>query len=139
MKIIFLVIILAFISCGSSEQQIHLTADVPTEVEVGEQFSIKYSINTKVNGGDPSLSEMDGFEVVLGPNVSFSSNTTIINGEKTKSDMTTYTYIFTASKAEILTIPRLTITYAGKEYCSNPLPIDIQPENSISDTTNLSF
>lgn len=122
------ILLLIFIACNAaSGQKVYLTANAPFEVEAGKPFSITYSINMKVQNGQPSLCELDKFQVAYGPSTSYKSSTSVVNGETTKSDITTYTYLFIAPEADTLTIPGLTLQVNQKTYGSNPLPIIVLP------------
>ncbi|MDR0660245.1 MAG: BatD family protein [Prevotellaceae bacterium] len=132
MRKIFLFLPLVLVTLNLNAQKIHLIADAPQRAEAEKHFTVKYIINTVLEGNvTPSLSGLDGFEVVNGSYVSNTSSTTITNGKVVSSNNTVFTYVFMVPKGGVYTIPCLTIKTELGEYYSNPLPITILEKKMI--------
>jgi hypothetical protein len=91
-----------------------------TEVAVGEQFEVDFSLN---GGGERFIPpDFHGFQVLSGPNPSTSM--TSINGVTTYN--TTYSYIITATKEGTLTIDEAAIVSAGHTLTTSPIHIKVK-------------
>ena len=105
---------------------IELKATGPSEVEEGEQFQLKFTVNTQ-DVSDFSFSGTEGFNIDYGPSRSSQSSFQMINGKTSQSSSITYTYTLSALKQGTYTIPAATITAGGKQYKSNTLTIKVFP------------
>ncbi len=76
-----------------------LDVRAPKAVEVGEQFTVQYSLNNLAPSGQPNDPSFTGLELLFGPALSRSSQTFNNNGHITASSSYTYTYTFIADKA----------------------------------------
>ena len=102
-----------------------LTASAPSQVAVGEQFRLTYTVNTQDVGEFRAGNIPDALEVLIGPNRSMQSSYQMINGHTSSSSSITYTYIVAASKNGTYTIPPAHVTVGGKSIASNPLTIKV--------------
>ena len=102
-----------------------LTGSAPSQVAVGEQFRLTYTVNTQNVSDFRSGNIPDAFEVLIGPNRSMQSSYQIINGHTSSSSSITYTYIVVASKNGTFTIPPAHVVVDGKNISSNPLTIKV--------------
>ena len=102
-----------------------LTASAPSQVSVGEQFRLTYTVNTQDVGEFRAGNIPDALEVLIGPNRSMQSSYQMINGHTSSSSSITYTYIVAASKNGTYTIPPAHITVGGKSIASNSLTIKV--------------
>ena len=100
-----------------------LTASAPTNVAVGEQFRLTYTVNTQNVSEFRAGNIPDALEVLIGPNRSMQSSYQMINGHTSSSSSITYTYIVVASKSGTFTIPPAHVTVDGKSIASNSLTI----------------
>ncbi|MBR6828127.1 MAG: BatD family protein [Prevotella sp.] len=102
-----------------------LTANAPTQVAVGEQFRLSYTVNTQ-DVSDFRVGDIpDAFEVLMGPSRSSQSSFQIINGHTSQSSSITFTYIVVAVKNGTFTIPAAHITADGKQIASGTLKINV--------------
>ena len=102
-----------------------LTASAPSQVAVGEQFRLTYTINTQ-NVSEFRAGEVpEELEVLIGPNRSMQSSYQMINGHTSSSSSITYTYIVVASKNGSFTIPAAHAVVDGKSIASNTLTIKV--------------
>ena len=131
--------VFAMISSAVADEMISFVASAPKTVEVGQRFKIEFKVNSWTNGL-PALPEIDGLEILMGPGTSKESSTQTINGRKTSSESTTFTYIVKLHKEGDITIPAASVIVNGKQYTSNPLTIKVlsagQPLPSAQQNTN---
>ena len=102
-----------------------LTASAPSQVAVGEQFRLTYTINTQNVSEFRAGNIPDELEVLIGPNRSMQSSYQMINGHTSSSSSITYTYIVVATKNGSFTIPAAHAVVDGKSIASNTLTIKV--------------
>ena len=116
-------------------QDVTFRVSAPPAVEVGKQFRIAYEVNVS-NSRDlrlpPEFSEM--FNIIFGPATSVSSSTQIINGRRTATQSTTYTFTVVAKKEGSFTVDPATIQIGNSEYKSNTFNINVLPEDQAGQT-----
>jgi len=101
-------------------QSVTFTASADrTEVGVGEQFEVSFTLNT--NGDRFQPPALTGFQVYSGPNVSTSMQS--INGSTSMS--IAYSYVLAATKEGDAIIGAGTIYVNGKQYSTRPIRIKI--------------
>lgn len=113
----------------SAGDNITFRAVAPDVVAVGEQFRLSYVINTQDvrNFQAPAIS---GFNVLMGPSQSRSSNMSMINGKVTRSSTITYTFILKATKKGTYKLNSASAKAGGKDIESNSLKIKVLPEDN---------
>ena len=102
-----------------------LVGSAPSQVSVGEQFRLSYTVNTQDVSDFRAGNIPEELEVLIGPNRSVQSSYQMINGHTTSSSSITYTYIVVASKKGTFTIPPAHITVDGRTISSNKLSIQV--------------
>ena len=102
-----------------------LTASAPSQVAVGEQFRLTYTINTQNVSEFRAGNIPEELEVLIGPNRSMQSSYQMINGHTSSSSSITYTYIVVATKNGSYTIPAAHATVDGKSIASNTVKITV--------------
>jgi len=102
-----------------------LTASAPSQVAVGEQFRLTYTINTQNVSEFRAGHIPDELEVLIGPNRSMQSSYQMVNGHTSSSSSITYTYIVAATKNGSYTIPAAHAVVDGKSIASNALKITV--------------
>jgi BatD DUF11 like domain len=117
-------VVLQFVFCLLASlafaQEAVLTASTSrTQVGVGEQFQISYSING--NGGNFRSPEMRDFAILSGPNQS--SSMSFVNGNMSQS--LSFSYILAAQKEGKFTIGPASIVVNGKTISSKSLTIEV--------------
>jgi len=122
---LFIIVLLLCIIGGTKvfAQETKFTASAPSVVEVGEQFRLSFVLNKK--GENLQVPTLQGFDLLAGPSLSTSFNTSIINGKMEQSSEYTYTYVLEAREEGEYTVAPATITAGGKEYRSNSLKIKV--------------
>ena len=107
-----------------------LTGRAPSQVAVGEQFRLSYTVNTDDAKGFRAGNIPDAFEVLMGPSTSTQSSFQMVNGHTSSSSSITYTYILSATKNGSFTIPAAHVTAGGKTIQSNELHIKVSGDAS---------
>ena len=102
-----------------------LTASAPSQVAVGEQFRLTYTINTQNVSEFRAGNIPDELDVLIGPNRSMQSSYQMVNGHTSSSSSITYTYIVVATKNGTYTIPAAHAVVDGKSIASNAVKITV--------------
>ena len=102
-----------------------ITASAPSQVAVGEQFRLTYTVNTDDVEGFRAGNMPSELEVLMGPSTSRQSSFQMVNGHTSSSSSITYTYILCATANGSFTIPAARATVAGKQITSNTLHIKV--------------
>lgn len=102
-----------------------LVANAPSNVSVGEQFRLTYTISTQNVSGFRAGDIPDALEVLMGPSTSQQSSFKMVNGHTSSSSSITYTFILCANKNGTFTIPSAHISVNGKTIASNSLRITV--------------
>ena len=109
-------------------QEVTIQAYAPNLVEVGEQFSLSFTLNAKpTEFNSPSITD---FEILAGPSTSSSTSIEVINGKVSRSQSYTYTYILTASKEGKYTIEPAEALVGKERIRSNPIVIEVVKTSS---------
>ena len=111
--------------------EVSFIASAPKSVVVGRRFKIAYEANTKTDS-QPTIPEIDGMRVLMGPSSSVMTQSSNINGRRTSSQTITFTYTVAIDKEGDVTIPGASVMVGGKKYTSNPLSVKVLPESQAS-------
>ena len=122
-RLIFIISLLYFYIATIFAQT--LTGRAPDQVAVGEQFRLSYTVNTDEARGFRAGNIPDAFDVLMGPSTSTQSSYQLVNGHMSSSSSITYTYILSANKNGIFTIPSAHVTVGGKNINSNEIHIQV--------------
>jgi len=128
MKKIIILLIHLLVYGSLQAQDVTLTAQAPSVVAVGEQFTISWTANAR--GGEFIAPEINDFYVLSGPQTSFSQSTQIIQGKVTTTISNTYTYYLQATKEGKFSIPPGKYTVKNNEYLSEPVNIEVVSEGT---------
>ena len=117
-------ILLVLFSAGRVQgQEIQFTGSARSTVAVGETFTLTYTLNAQgVGFRGPNI---QGFEVLSGPNTSTSSSIRSINGRTSMTITYTYTYLLQATREGSFDIPAASVSVDRKTYTSNTLNIKV--------------
>lgn len=119
---------LLFASVGALAQ---ISVRVPSAVAVDEQFNLVFT----VEGTKPSSFEWEcpsDFKLVWGPQKGSSSSVSIVNGKRTSTSETSYTYILMPVKEGSFQIPAATAKIGGKTVTSKPVTVTVAKSGSSS-------
>lgn len=120
---ILLCTLLSMLSLGLQAQSIRVEG--PTAVYNGEQFQIRYVVNTTDVKGFRMGNTPDAFEVLMGPSTSTQQSFSMINGKTSHTSSVTYTYVLLARKTGTFVIPAAHATVAGSNAASQALKITV--------------
>lgn len=102
-----------------------IQVNVQNLVAVDEQFSVTFVIEGE---GRPSNFEWepgDDFQLVWGPQKGTSSSISIVNGKKTSSSQTTYTYVLMPRSTGTFQLPAATATLKGEQLSSRRATVQV--------------
>ena len=121
---------LSFIIChlsfsSAAAQNYKIEGEVEPGVHVGENFHLRYHINTLDVRNFSQSSVPDAFQVLYGPSQSVNISSTSINGRSTSSEELTMTYVLSATKTGTFTIPPASATIGGRQVKSNSLTVNV--------------
>lgn len=99
---------------------------VQTHNVVGEdeQFTVSFIIEGN-RPSDFSWNHGDDFDLLWGPQQGRSSSVQIINGKRTESSQTTYSYVLRPVKPGKFTLPKASATVGGKEIYSSSVTVEV--------------
>jgi hypothetical protein len=100
-----------------------LQASAPGVVAAGEQF--RYVLLLNGSGTDLKLPDLSGFRLISGPSTSSSTSIQYINGQMTRTQSTTYSFVLMAMSEGSYTIGPASILSDGKTIESNPVTIQV--------------
>jgi len=129
LNIFFLIIIVNF----AFAQDITFQATAPSNAQVGQPFTIKYTLKAPQKGKNFEFSKTNGLEVINQGSSQFSSfSTTIVNGKMTSNQTITLVWSLTvvADNSKKITIPAATVKVDNKTYKSNSLSINVSQGNN---------
>ena len=123
-----MVMVLSFIIYHVSFSRVvaqSISGSAPSQVAVGEQFRLTYTINSDDVEGFRAGNIPNELEVLMGPSTSRQSSFQMINGRTSSSSSITYTYILSATDNGTFTIPPARATVNGKQISSNSIRIKV--------------
>ena len=100
-----------------------ITVQGPTHVAVGEQFQLRYVVNTTDVKNFRLGNVPDAFDVLMGPSTSTQQSFSFVNGHASQQSSVTYTYVLMANKNGTFVIPSAKGTVAGNNMVSSALKI----------------
>lgn len=103
----------------------NIRVEGPTAVYTGEQFQLRYVVNTTDVKGFRMGAVPDAFEVLMGPSTSTQQSFSMINGKTSHTSSVTYTYILMAKKAGTFVIPSAHAQVAGSNVSSQAIKINV--------------
>ena len=120
--------ILAFLALALPLGAQELTIDAPNLVASDEQFNVTFTFDGEDAPSDFSWSPGGDFKLVWGPQKGTSTSISIVNGKRSKSSKTTYTYVLMPNKAGTFTIGPATATVKGRQISSGTKSIQVVAE-----------
>lgn len=102
-----------------------ITVQGPTHVAAGEQFQLRYVVNTTDVKNFRLGNIPDAFEVLIGPSTSTQQSFSFVNGHTSQQSSVTYTYVLMAHKNGTFVIPSAKATVAGNSAVSSALKINV--------------
>ena len=120
-----LAILLFIASAAAGFAQTSIKVQAPNLVALGEQFNVTFVISGENAPSDFKWETPDGFQLVWGPQKGTSTSVSIINGQRSKSSQTTYTYVLMPTGTGKFHIPSATATVKGEQYTSQQHTIEV--------------
>ncbi|MGM9713670.1 MAG: BatD family protein [Prevotella sp.] len=102
-----------------------IQVSAPQHVNVGEQFRLRYTVQTQDIQGFRAGTIPDGLEVLMGPSTSSQSSFQMVNGHTSSSSSITYTYILSAERAGTYVIPGAHARVSGRDVTSPSIKIKV--------------
>ena len=124
MRKIVLVLIAAFSMLAASAQTT-IKVQAPNLVGVNEQFNVTFVISGEHAPSEFQWEPGSDFQLVWGPQKGTSSSTSIINGKRTHSAQTTYTYILLPKNTGRFQLAAAEATVKGEKLVSNRATVEV--------------
>ncbi|HBH09676.1 MAG TPA: hypothetical protein DDX40_09800, partial [Rikenellaceae bacterium] len=132
MKRLFYIAAFLLMAIFQASAQNVIRVEAPDVVAVNEQFNVTFIIEGEKSPSDFQWSEGDDFQLVWGPQKGSSSSIQIINGKKSSSHQTTFTYILIPKSTGTFQIPAATATLSGNRISSNQATIQVVSDGASS-------
>ena len=124
MKRIFLTTVI-LLAAAVAFAQTSIKVEAPNVVAADEQFNVTFIIEGENSPTDFAWASNDDFQIQWGPQQGKSTSIQIINGQRTKSVQSTYTYVLRPVKAGRFTLPTATAKVKGKTISSESATIEV--------------
>lgn len=131
MKRLFITVITALMALAAAAQDV-IKVEAPNVVAADEQFNVTFIIEGENSPSDFTWSAGSNFQVLWGPQSGHSVSTRIINGRRSRSEQTTYTYVLMPTSTGKFAIPTATAKVKGKEIKSASRTIEVAAAGSAS-------
>jgi tetratricopeptide (TPR) repeat protein len=115
--------------------QTNIKVEAPNVVAADEQFNVTFIIEGEENPSDFQWSSGSDFQVLWGPQSGRSTSIQIINGKRTKSVQTTYTYVLRPASSGRFSLPPATAKVNGKEIRSGQVAIQVAAAGAASSSS----
>ena len=116
--------------------QTEIRVEAPNVVAADEQFNVTFIIEGEDNPTDFQWTSGGDFQILWGPQSGRSTSIQIINGKRTKSVQSTYTYVLRPTDAGKFTLPQATAKVKGKEINSGQVTIQVAPAGAASSSSS---
>ena len=124
MKRLYFIIISLFSALGLFAQT-SIKVETHRVVSVDEQFNLTFIIEGENSPSGFSWTPSEDFQLLWGPQQGRSTSLQIVNGQRTKSVQTTYTYVLKPVKTGKFSVPQASAKVKGKEIVSDPVQIEV--------------
>ena len=119
------IIILSFLSGVVLFAQSSIRVEAPNLVAVSEQFNVTFIIEGDDSPSDFQWSTNEDFRLVWGPQRGRSTSTSFINGKRTRSSQTTFTYVLMPRRTGKFQLPQASATIKGRQIVSARPSIEV--------------
>ena len=131
MKKLFLMA-LALFAAVVAFAQTGIRVEAPNVVAADEQFNVTFIIEGEDSPSDFSWASSDDFQVQWGPQQGKSTSIQIVNGKRSKTVQSTYTYVLRPVKAGKFVLPTATAKVKGKQISSTQKVIEVAAAGAAS-------
>ena len=125
-------ILSVFIAFGQND----IKVEAPNVVAADEQFNVTFIIEGEESPSDFQWSSGSDFQVLWGPQSGRSTSIQIINGKRSKSSQTTYTYVLRPVSSGRFNLPQATARVNGKEITSGQVSIQVAAAGAASSSSS---
>ena len=120
-----LTVITGLLAAVSLFAQASIKVQAPNLVALDEQFTVAFVISGEESPTDFQWSPGDDFKLVWGPQKGTSTSISIINGNRTKSSQTTYTYVLMPKTTGRFTLQPATASIKGDRVTSSSHSVEV--------------
>lgn len=113
-RYLILIILSLVASLAMAQDKIIFDLEVPNHIIAGRPFTIKFTVNASAK--DINFQVPQGLELMYGPAVGSSSSMSIVNGKRSSSRTTSFTYTLMAEKEGNYVLPEATVQVDGAKY-----------------------
>ena len=131
MKKLFLMA-LALFAAVVAFAQTGIRVEAPNVVAADEQFNVTFIIEGEDSPSDFSWASSDDFQVQWGPQQGKSTSIQIVNGKRSKTVQSTYTYVLRPVRTGRFSIPAATAKVKGRQISSRPKTIEVASAGAAS-------
>ena len=132
-KLLFTLI--AVLSAFIASAQTDIKVEVHRVVEVGEQFNLTFIIEGESSASDFTWNPTSDFQLLWGPQSGRSTSISIVNGKRTKSVQSTYTYVLRATSTGTFTIPAASAKVGNSRISSAAVNVEVVSGTSSSSSS----
>lgn len=132
MKKLFCIVAFLLTAIFQMSAQNVIRVDAPDVVAVNEQFNVTFIIEGEKSPSDFQWSSGDDFQLVWGPQKGSSSSIQIINGKRSSSHQTTFTYILIPKATGTFQLPAATALLSGDRISSTQASIQVVSDGASS-------
>ena len=122
----------AFIAFGQDD----IKVEAPNVVAADEQFNVTFIIEGEDRPTDFQWSSGSDFQILWGPQSGSSTSIQIINGKRTKSSQTTFTYVVRPVTSGKFVLPTATAKVKGKYIRSGSVSIQVAAAGAASSSSS---
>ena len=132
MKKLFCIVAFLLTAIFQMSAQNVIRVEAPDVVAVNEQFNVTFIIEGEKSPSDFQWSSGDDFQLVWGPQKGSSSSIQIINGKRSSSHQTTFTYILIPKATGTFQLPVATAMLSGDRISSTQASIQVVSDGASS-------
>ena len=120
------ILLAAFLGWSASAfAQATISVSAQNLVAADEQFNVTFTIEGEARPSDFEWEPGDGFQLVWGPQKGTSTSISIVNGKKTQTSQTTYTYVLMPRATGTFQLPAATATVKGQKVSSRSVTVQV--------------
>ena len=129
---------IAFLSAFIVSGQTSIRVEAPNVVAADEQFNVTFIIEGEDNPTDFQWSSGSDFQILWGPQSGRSTSLQIINGKRSRSVQSTYTYVLRPVASGKFSLPVASAKVKGEDIYSEPVSIQVAAAGAASSSSSAS-
>ena len=134
MKRLISILIFLFVAVQLWSQN-SIRVQVENMVALDEQFNVTFIIDGENSPVDFQWSQGNDFQLVWGPQKGSSTSIQIINGKRSKSVQTNFTYVLMPKKTGTFTLPRASAKVNGRQIYSEEASVQVVSNGASSSSS----